>query len=167
MVGLEYVLVVRNTYPVNEPRTCSSRVSNYNFVLAYLHLVLWKMANTHQSSSVPSSEDPFACFGADADGDSNQEIVVDNPEMKASASNDPVDVPRPPVTRDPLCGVLRYHRGTERSLLVYVENEVKSLDHGESLAQDVLNCIDKYSLERHWMMHCGPGKIADCKLDCF
>jgi predicted O-methyltransferase YrrM len=128
------------------------------------------MANPHQSSAVPptaaDTEDPFACFGAEVEDEGIKESRVEADEKKGQLekSSDPVD-DRRQITRDPLCGVLRYHRGTERSLLVYVENEVKSLDHRDSLAQDVLSCIDRYSLERHWMMHCGPGKIDHSSID--
>ena len=113
------------------------------------------MANSDQSSSFPSdADDPFACFGAELEGEKSQRSRIDAATERKELA---VEKVQRQVTRDPLCGVLRYHRGTERSLLVYVENELKSLDHRDSLALEVLKCIDKYSLERHWMMHCGPG----------
>lgn len=68
-------------------------------------------------------------------------------------NNDERDDGQYEAKRDPECGVLKFHNGTERSLLLYVENHSMG-----STPQAVRNAVDKFCLQRHWMMHVGPHK---------
>jgi catechol O-methyltransferase len=86
---------------------------------------------------IAMADDPFACFDDDDDDNDNDEHVEGQYE----------------TTRDPDCGVLQFHNGTERSLLLFVENHSIA-----STPQAVRNAVDKFCLERHWMMHVGPQK---------
>ena len=77
------------------------------------------------------SDDPFAMFGNDEE---------DEPVTSRDASNGPL------VFRD----------GTEQSLLAYVQN---NMDPSESDRQTrVLELVDEFCTQRHWMMHVGPEK---------
>ena len=89
--------------------------------------------------------DPYACF----DGDFDTEI-----------SND-VAPALPSGSRDPGCGVLAFHAGTELALLTHVQNHLSSFE--QQTPDSVLQTIDGFSLERHWMMHCGPEKATILK----
>jgi catechol O-methyltransferase len=79
------------------------------------------------------ADDPFACFNDDDDDECDEEQYE--------------------ATRDPECGVLTFHKGTERSLLLFVENHAIA-----PTPQAVRDAVDKFCLQRHWMMHVGPQK---------
>lgn len=79
--------------------------------------------------------DPFACFG-DEDEDNHQ------------ATNETDETRRLPEN-----GLLAFHSGTERALLVHVQNNSTRND-----AQSVLEGVDAFCTKRHWMMHVGPVK---------
>jgi catechol O-methyltransferase len=65
----------------------------------------------------------------------------------------------PQLLRDPDCGVLTHHLGTEQALLVHVQQQQLGFEDGNKLAR-VLSAIDNFCLARHWMMHVGPEKGA-------
>ena len=112
-------------------------------------------------SSIDGDErDPFACFGDDDDS-------VDTEHSNQSERNAATDAARHPI-RDPSCGVLAFHAGTEKSLLKHVkleltERSIHSSSNGRHLstsemADMVLRLVDEYCLSRHWMMHVGKEK---------
>lgn len=96
-------------------------------------------------------DDPFACF--DDDGDSND----DDDE-----SNNPLN---DEIKRDPNFGVLSFHAGTEQALLKHIEAKLNAEFSGEShdASSFVINFIDEYCLDRHWMMHIGKEKAVVIK----
>jgi len=77
---------------------------------------------------------PFACFDYEDDVDEYGVITTD--------------------CRDKTCGVLCFHRDTERSLLTHIHNNCES----SSTIPKILSVIDNFCLQRHWMMHVGPNK---------
>jgi hypothetical protein len=103
-----------------------------------------------------SENDPFSCFGDDDDVD------VDQTHVESSD----VGTPNVVTTRDPSCGILAFHAGTEQALLKHVELEIgkrqreqQTNDIGD-LATFVLDSIDNFCLKRHWMMHVGNEKAT-------
>ena len=96
---------------------------------------------------VPDSDDPFACF--------------DNNEADTTKDSVPSTSSQQIRRRDQECGVLAFHAGTEQSLLTHVQNELASED--QQTPECVLRTIDKFCMERHWMMHCGPEKATILK----
>jgi catechol O-methyltransferase len=120
-------------------------------------------------------EDPFSCFGDDDEMDSRNGEASTQGTLDASAirSTPPLSV------RDPSCGVLAFHHGTEQSLLRHVQLELTSdrfetiitkatttttTHQGEEegcrsvVASLVLQLVDEFCLSRHWMMHVGQEK---------
>ena len=108
--------------------------------------------------------DPFDCFGGgdEDDHDHNGRSIVN--ENAASSK------PSPP-NRDPSNGILAFHAGTEYALLNFVQQELmmmrrevttedsdKTAARSNDAALAVLLAIDKFSIERHWMMHVGQEK---------
>jgi len=68
-----------------------------------------------------------------------------------------------PVSRDPSCGVLAFHTHTETSLLIHVKNNLSpsskhQVDCNRTVSTEVLELIDEFCWNRHWMMHMGPQK---------
>jgi catechol O-methyltransferase len=95
--------------------------------------------------------DPFSCFG-DGDEDEDPEVLSnDLPSQTPSEKGES-------VKRDPSCGILAFHSGTEQSLLKHVENELLQCKETVDLAAFVLDSVDKFCLKRHWMMHVGNEK---------
>jgi catechol O-methyltransferase len=97
------------------------------------------------------NEDPFACFddGNDNDDDDDDnDAEVDTGDAAAAAAT--------LLERREDCGVLAFHPGTEQSLLVHVQNELRGKQ--ERRPSLVLELIDKFCMQRHWMMHVGPEK---------
>ena len=93
--------------------------------------------------------DPFSCFGDDDDdGVSIDEIGAQKEENKQEK----------PVERDPSCGILAFHPGTEQAMLKHVENALLQYKEGISRADFILDSIDRFCLQRHWMMHVGNEK---------
>lgn len=96
------------------------------------------------------SDDPFDCFGHDDEDDESDENDanpgVSQPLQKREA-------------RDPICGALRFHSGTEQSLCIYVEREMET-PSADSVpdAKRVLQLVDQFCYSRHWMMHVGDQK---------
>lgn len=86
-----------------------------------------------------SDDDPFACFEDEAASDAQDSRKV----------------------RDPDCGVLAFHSGTEQALLAHVQNQL--IAEEQQTPNSVLATIDAFCIERHWMMHCGPEKAAILK----
>ena len=60
------------------------------------------------------SSDPFACF--DSDDDEAPAVTASSQQQKNKD---------PHVIRDPSCGVLAFHRGTEQALWNYVSSEME------------------------------------------
>lgn len=87
-------------------------------------------------------EDPFACFDEDSEEDHDE----DN-------NDDTIAIP----ARDDECGVLTFHRGTEQSLINYVRNYLSG-EAEETTPESVMNAVDNFCVQRHWMMHVGPEK---------
>lgn len=83
-------------------------------------------------------DDAFACFDDDSDGDSSPSLEKNQ--------------------RDPSCGVLAFHAGTEQALLQHVQSNVAESNAGSLDASGVLESIDEFCMRRHWMMHVGPKK---------
>jgi catechol O-methyltransferase len=83
------------------------------------------------------SDDPFACFD---ESDDEHDGVGASPDNVAP-------------TRDPECGVMSFHRGTEQSLLIFVRNHAAA-----TTPEAVMKAVDDFCLQRHWMMHVGPAK---------
>lgn len=102
-----------------------------------------------------TQDDPFACF--DSDEDDHEEDHLEKSGVKEITPASKVD-----QSRDPTCGVLAFHYGTESALLTYAQNEIgdATLATAEEAAKAVLGSIDRFCLERHWMMHVGPEKGA-------
>lgn len=93
------------------------------------------------------ADDPFACFDdengiEDGDGDAD-------------------DADKEPLVRDRSCGVLAFHKGTERALLLYVQQHCAAAATFNS--QAVQTAVDTFCVERHWMMHVGPEKSRQLK----
>lgn len=115
-----------------------------------------------------SEEDPFDCFGGDDDDDDDDGL---NHASDANAVDTNSSVPPPSeLRRDPNNGILAFHAGTEHALLYHVQQEILrinyeflSSENAASLplsdkAAAVLQSIDEFSLQRHWMMHVGHEK---------
>ena len=84
--------------------------------------------------------DPFSCF------DDNEEGTTVDDVLDAAV-----------LERSDECGVLTFHHGTERALLVHIENE-KLRNKNQLGPSLILELIDSFCTERHWMMHVGPEK---------
>ena len=80
------------------------------------------------------------CFGSDSEEENSSE----------------------PTQRDASCGICSFHPHTESSLLSHVRNYLAgaSMDDGtmKTKADQVLNAVDEFCLQRHWMMHVGKEK---------
>jgi catechol O-methyltransferase len=96
-------------------------------------------------------EDPFSCFDDDGSDSDNGNPSPSEQNKKSS----------PSITRDPSCGILAFHVGTEQALLKHVESSFSSYQSLEkNLADSVLECIDDFCMNRHWMMHIGSQKAT-------
>jgi catechol O-methyltransferase len=125
------------------------------------------------------TDDPFACFDIEddsIDGETEHQDDVTGKEGVTVAHSTVNDFPtndQMPVHRDPNCGVLAFHSGTEIALLHHVKMmrlgrtttvAKKNDDYHLSLlsslksASEILNWIDDFCLQRHWMMHIGKEK---------
>ena len=91
------------------------------------------------------ADDPFACFDDESDAED-----VD--------SDDADEAPR---LRDRSCGVLAFHKGTERALLLFVQQQCTAA--ATSNSQAVRMAVDTFCIQRHWMMHVGPEKSRQLK----
>jgi catechol O-methyltransferase len=105
------------------------------------------------------SNDPFDVFATDSDGDDGNT----NRDKETSLPRDQqVSIIRPQIQREADNGVLAFHSGTEQALLVYVQQQLqqqsKSYDSKPARRRIVLDLVDQFCLERHWMMHVGPQK---------
>lgn len=59
------------------------------------------------------------------------------------------------VSRDPSCGVLAFHSGTEEALFIFLEQTCRKGDVG-----GILRAVDDFCYNRHWMMHVGDQKLS-------
>jgi catechol O-methyltransferase len=68
----------------------------------------------------------------------------------------------PPEARLPENGVMAFHKGVEEQMLLHVNRVAKDGD-----AEGVLQAIDHYCTQHHWMMHIGPekGRVFDEQID--
>lgn len=89
-------------------------------------------------------EDPFACFDEDSEEDHDEDNQDDTVHVAIPA-------------RDDECGVLTFHRGTEQSLRNYVRNHLSG-DAEQRTPESVMDAVDDFCAQRHWMMHVGPEK---------
>jgi len=108
---------------------------------------------SHRSQfTMSGNDDPFACFDDDVSDTADSGVV-------------PPTLPRDPslqaAIRDPDCGVLAFHAGTEQALLTHVQNKLISKE--QQTPEAVLQAVDDFCIERHWMMHCGPEKAIILK----
>ncbi|CAJ1959056.1 unnamed protein product [Cylindrotheca closterium] len=87
------------------------------------------------------AEDPFACFDDD-NSESRNEVAAETEIVK----------------RDPTCGILAFHAGTEQALLNHVTSTVSKSKASSVDAGFILESIDEFCMQRHWMMHVGPKK---------
>jgi catechol O-methyltransferase len=111
------------------------------------------------------ADDPFACFGDDDDDFDDDEVGENGGEWKKIPKSTDL---RTNATRDPDCGILAFHRGTEQSLLNHVQLELANLSLDLQLSDQernpadrsstVLRIIDDFCMTRHWMMHVGVEK---------
>jgi catechol O-methyltransferase len=86
------------------------------------------------------ADDPFSCF--------------DNESDDENAHAD--DVGETLRVRDLDCGVLAFHNGTERALVLFVQQQCEAASTFTS--QAVRLAVDTFCIQRHWMMHVGPEK---------
>ena len=96
------------------------------------------------------SSDPFACF--DSDDDEAPAVTASSQNQKNKDAH---------VIRDPSCGVLAFHRGTEQALWNYVSSEMEKSATSiptTDLPGAVLKAIDTFCYQRHWMMNIGEEK---------
>jgi catechol O-methyltransferase len=93
-------------------------------------------------------DDPFAVFGDDVLIETSVVVAEENTENSV---------------RDPSCGVLVFHEGTEASLLYFVQNGLEKRSPDKDPTDQVINLIDEFCYRRHWMMHVGPekGKVLE------
>ena len=118
-------------------------------------------------------DDPFECFGDDDDDDASpaagEEPVATTPKassgIDASGGNDVKEQHH--CRRNFENGVLAFHPGTEQALLLHVEKKmahvladsINNQDGDDNYkAQVVLDAIDHFCYNRHWMMHVGASK---------
>lgn len=102
----------------------------------------------------------FDCFGSDSDDEETYglEITTNN-----EASGEISHVKQENTTsREKSCGVLAFHPNTEQSLLMHVSNAMDNGGHNEGKlpCERVLEEIDWFCSQRHWMMCVGPEKGA-------
>ncbi|KAL3944071.1 MAG: hypothetical protein SGBAC_001855 [Bacillariaceae sp.] len=86
------------------------------------------------------ADDPFSCFDDDSDSDNGVTAEIEN------------------VERDPTCGILAFHAGTEQALLNHVQSRVSKSEANSVDASFILESVDEFCMQRHWMMHVGPEK---------
>ena len=119
-------------------------------------------------------DDPFSCFDSSDEDDNNNSDNDDSCNEHTSSSHEQL----PNAKRDPENGVLSFHAGTELALLHHVKMKLEGYETKTSQdgimrtiekADKLLEIIDSYCLNRHWMMHIGPEKgnlirsfIVDC-----
>jgi predicted O-methyltransferase YrrM len=112
-------------------------------------------------------DDPFAAFGGDNDdddsdsGDQPQKLMGQSQQPEAAVATTPAHQQQ--QDRDPTCGVLTFHTGTEQALVNYVQHQMastKALSSADrsSAAKQVLHYVDQFCYTRHWMMHVGDEK---------
>jgi catechol O-methyltransferase len=116
-------------------------------------------------------DDPFSCFDSSDEDDNNSD---NDDSCNEHTSHEQI----PNAKRDPENGVLSFHAGTELALLHHVKMKLEGYETKTSQdgiirtmekADKLLEIIDSYCLNRHWMMHIGPEKgilirsfIVDC-----
>jgi catechol O-methyltransferase len=122
-------------------------------------------------ASDDEQEDPFACFDDDDYSITNSSEKAEAPSLVHHGESDESSSPQQQRREDD-CGVLAFHAGTEAALLNHVRFEMTKQDvAGKSggtatvarliqRAETVLNVIDAFCLQRHWMMHIGQEKGA-------
>ena len=119
-------------------------------------------------------DDPFDVFGSGSDNDD----INDDKEGKQSVSSDrqwqqqqQQQQDDTVLLRDPECGVLTAHAGTEHALLAFVRNNALPIKNGNNTGdnntkpsivrvEQILQAVDDFCLTRHWMMHIGPEKAT-------
>lgn len=127
------------------------------------------------------SEDPFDVFedsaGAYVSDQQQQDDIIASTTTTTRTTTPPAL-----LLRDPTCGVLTHHTGTEQALWIFVQNVIatnhphRSSPTGsrdENLLQvveQILQAVDDFCFTRHWMMHIGPEKAVTLQaflLDCW
>lgn len=126
-------------------------------------------------------QDPFAVFGDDGDDDGgadNDEGDDAHRHKTATTTNSSSPIAPSQLLRDPSCGAMVFHHGTEQALWHFVKNEFeakKDRNNHENTLDDsntdntiaeiqikkcemILNLVDNFCMMRHWMMHVGNEK---------
>lgn len=112
------------------------------------------------------ADDPFACFGDDDDDDDDQ-VESEESSEEGNKMTKSTDSRTNATPRDPDCGILAFHRGTEQSLLNHVQLELANLNlklpdqerqNPADRPSTVLRIVDEFCMTRHWMMHVGVEK---------
>jgi catechol O-methyltransferase len=122
-------------------------------------------------------DDPFVTAFGDDDADEGDNDAIDSevrPENmpvpvgeidKEQASIQDENVVANVVERSQEHDVLSFHNGTEQALLIFVQQAVRdyisnteSQNELRNVRQIVIQAIDQFCMERHWMMHVGPEK---------
>jgi len=98
------------------------------------------------------NESSLEATEAQSEGDSNAELKPEMATAEATAEA------KAEAKRAEENGVLQFHKGTEDKLAQYVQTHAKKGD-----AQSVVDTIDKFCMETHWMMNLGhvKGAIVD------
>jgi catechol O-methyltransferase len=100
-----------------------------------------------RDGSSTNNDDPFAVFDDSEDDETNDDRGATKERVTEGTA-----------TRDPECGVLAFHSGTEQALLHFVRN---ALPPGNEVSRKrMLSLVDEFCFSRHWMMHVGPEKGA-------
>ncbi len=94
-----------------------------------------------------NSEELNTMFGSD-DEDDQQPSSTSTSYTSTIPSSSTLPVNRPQNN-----GVLAFHNGTEEALLLYVSQHAT-----RGNPTSVLQAVDRYCYERHWMMHMGEEK---------
>ena len=109
---------------------------------------------------IKEENDPFDCFG------SEEEEVLRKDVSSISVVNNKEG------NRHDDCGVLSFHPNTESSLLVHVQNKYARIQQqagSKNLGIAIMECMDEFCYNRHWMMNVGPEKgqiVSQVLLDC-
>ena len=118
-------------------------------------------------------EDPFAVFDSSSDDGSEGNTTNDNNDDDENphghADKDAHKNSSAPENcgRDAAVGPMTFHAGTEQALLYYVLNHQQQEEATNCTAEDddsraatqILQSIDDFCYQRHWMMHIGVSVL--------
>jgi predicted O-methyltransferase YrrM len=86
--------------------------------------------------------DIFAVFGEEDDDEGRLDLLASN--------------------RDTAFGPMQFHRGTEESLLAFVQQQLAESTTTSKVERvhHIMEAVNTFCYQRHWMMHIGPEKAA-------